>query len=344
MAPTPFTCFVPEDDEHMQLVTISAPHAQPHHEGKYRCNAIHPTFHRLRVHKVGHHHNGTVLILRRKTSHEPITRTQPHENMESNESESDDPPPPRFFHRTTTVSIDQSPHHAKTPHYRHDNSVTRLVAGRPDELNEFEATEAYAEPPIKILEDITKEDSYSGEVEQIVDVNGKPWLNPVFRNSSLDPELFVATKKADDEKEEPTDRSVTIEKPEAEKEATTDRSMVTKHNSKLHHQHGQYHMKGHIINSNECLACLAKHGGLSSGEVTSEDSVRKLEQLINGVPSEASTTALVVYSLPTMMPGLSSISLLPKIGLDLEPASAETSGLAPPGERLLYKSIYTLDF
>lgn len=199
-----------------------------------------------------------------------------------------------------------------------------MVAGRPDELNEFSPTEALI--PDGQRETREEETSLSEEVEQFVGIDGEPWHNPVFHNSSLDPELFV-----------------TIEKPDAAKDATTDRSVVVKHSNKLHHKHSQYHIEGqHYLNSNACFACLAMRGNRTSGEVTSEDSIRKLEQLINGISSDT-TTALVVLAIPTTdrprSPGSIKLNhVLPIIigveGVDPTSATEVLSGGATSGERL----------
>lgn len=123
-------------------------------------------------------------------------------------------------------------------------------------------------------------ESYESNDQIIVSADGDPWINPVFRNSSTDPELLT-----------------TIEKLQDNVDLIIASTVASKHINKLHTIDGQYNIANyHHINNNACIACLALHANLNDDEVTSDDIVNQLGKLTNAASSTASSTVLTELS------------------------------------------------
>lgn len=234
-----------EDKERTQLVTISAPHAQPHHEGKYRCNALHPTFHRLRVHHASKHD----------------ATAAPTTNFRKISTPSDSFANQPFGVRTITndvVSDLSNVHSNRRPTTRTSDTY---------EFNEYAITESYMiynkYDQASGSKNNDAGEAYESSEQIVVSVDGDPWINPVFRNSSTDPELFT-----------------NVELSQGDGESTVKPTVVAaRHNLQLHNIDGQ-NKNFHHINNNACLACLALHADVNVGGIPSDDhDAKKIKQI-----------------------------------------------------------------
>lgn len=283
-----------QDDEFIQLASISAQHAQPHHDGKYRCNALHPTAHHLRVRKTVHKsaHNGAASANNSTNGgHKPMpvhfVHGRPASTTLQLDLKDDDPEAARTL--LVDVPADFRPsgsgsghHHGGFKQQQHGHhELTRLVDHLPSTSAELFATETYVPPPAaerpNAIRRIGASDASDESIEErIVDAAGTEWSNPVYRNSSLSPEF--------------------------EHMVVTDSSMVHTMHSMHQNQRQQLQQQHHLLHlpynlSDACLACLAlaSGGGGGSGEVTGRplNGERKFEQLLEestGRTTEATAT------------------------------------------------------
>lgn len=176
------------------------------------------------------------------------------------------------------------------------NGANSLVDGQTiDALREFAVTESFMD----ITEDNIqpeRDESFDGSHEQIVSADGEPWMNPVFRNSSSDPELFTTIERSDEFED------LSIPTPTTASRHSSSR--VLELNEEYHLLHH------HTINSNACLACLALHKGANVGEVTSDDSFYQLNKNKNypdGITTALTTLTLLHEKATTKSPAIPAI-------------------------------------
>lgn len=297
-------------------------HALPRHEGKYKCNSLHPNYHKLHV-KRSHKHNNTIAgSLHRDNNKINIIQRSDIDSLSTNQMELDDP---EFLFRTTPINHQLHHHHQQLQldelnrkHHHNKEILSSIDAAVDPKRLEFPPTEVYQRSdPIGQLTGESIKVNEDDINERIIEIDGQE----IYSNASLQFEtLNRDTLKVPTIDDQFNRDDISVEY----KDVTIPAAIANVTTELRHHHHHNHHL--HDFDVDECLQCDID--GAVAADVTTSGVSKKFEKLSNDdirspimilttkgtirmvIPSSTSALSIEIVSTTTETARTSSDSVL----------------------------------
>lgn len=293
-------------------------HALPRHEGKYKCNSLHPNYHKLHV-KRSHKHNNTVPTSSLHRDNNRINNIQRSDidSLSATEMELDDP---EFLFRTTPINHQLHHHHQQLQldelnrkHHHNKEMLSSLVTAADPKRLEFPPTEVYqrSDP----TDQLANGESVKLNEDDIIEIDGKE----IYSNTSLQLESFNRDTGLPSNEDSLSRDDVSVEY----KDVTIPAAIANVTTELRHHHHHNHHL--HDFDVDECLQCDID--GVAA-DVTTAGANKKFEKLLNdnnrsplmipttkgplriAIPSSTSSLYIEIVATTTDTARISSASVL----------------------------------
>lgn len=244
-------------------------HALPRHEGKYKCNSLHPNYHKLHI-KRSHKHNSTVPASSLHRDKINNIRRPDIDSLSANQMELEDP---EFLFRTTPVNHQLHHHHHQLQldelnrkHNHNKEILSSLDAAVDPKRLEFPPTEVYQRTDAS--GQLTNGESVKINEDDIIEVDGKE----IYSNASLQLDTFnrVSIVPSNEDQFNRDDISV------KSKDVTIPAAISNVTTELRHHHHHNHHL--HDFDVDECLQCDSDE---VAADVTTSGASKKFEKLLN---------------------------------------------------------------